>query len=373
MTLASDLGILANGLDCTPAFDAAMANAAVTTIEFEPGHYRFNSQAEIASGKSIRGCGAATIFSPMSTFTPRTHLFNGVISTVPDSEDVSVSGITFDGLEIGHTGQSLTRIHGLVMRRTLGFHIQNVVSRNWSGYAFLVSGDDPTGPTDRHCSGVLEDGRAENSDVLYEIGMCRGVTVRRCHGSDGDGTIHAEDAFLAWNGAEDVLFEDIGYSGTAGDGLKLLTIGAKATKNIVVRRANFRMLGDMVALRGGFSEPGDAAYRNELLVEDSEFTSELGNGVHLFNVDGTFRRCRLNGYNVGVGPENSAVLILEDTEVLASNSPTGPSGAYGLYLNSGSTTTVTRGALRARGKLPQAYIKATTATLNLSPETILEP
>jgi hypothetical protein len=249
---------------------------------------------------------------------------------------------------------------------------------NWSGYAFLVSGDDPPDllNPDLHCSGVIEDCRAENSDLLYEIGMCRGVIVRRCYGSDGKGTIHAEDAFLTWNGAEDVLFEDIGYSGTAGSGFKVCTVGLKATKDVVVRRAHVRMAGNTVALRGGYSEPADAAFRNSLKVYDSEFSSALSAGAHLFNVDGVFCRTRINGYSVGCGLETTSSIAFEDSHITASNAVSSGQNAHALRFEAGSSATITRGSLRSKGYSPVAYIKNSAATLTLaaSPNApVLEP
>lgn len=381
MTWASDLGIIGDGAtDCVPALNAALADAAVSTIEFGPGHFRFGSQPEQRSGSYIRGCGPSTILSPLPEFAfgPNgPHLTNGLLSTAPNSHLTRVSDLTLDGLGIGYTGnpnQSGLRIHGLVRRRALGFVVERVYSRNFSGYAFLVSGDDPV-DNDRHCSGVIQDCRAENSDVLVEVGMCRDVTVRRVFGSDGDGTINCENAFLAWHGAENALFEDCEYTGSAGSGLAVISIGQVPVEDIIFRRCVIRMTDGSTALLAGWEDIVDKPYRVGFTVEDCDLSSAFGNCAALENADAIFRRTMLRGYNVCLGtiPEDTATLLLEDTDLLASNDPLGTAMAHALRLEAQGTVTITRGSLRAKGKTPVAYLKNNQQTFSLSAQTILEP
>lgn len=380
MTFASALGIPADGTtDCVPAFEAAIANPAVTSIEFEPGHYRFGSQVELKSGLSIRGFGRSTRFSPLPSFTPRTHLNNAIISTQPNSLNIVVSDILFEGLGIG-TESSAARIHALVMRRTTNFRVRRCLARDWSGYAYWASGSDPVN-NDRNCSGDYEDCWAENCNVLFEANLCRGVRYKRCHGSDGKRTVSTEVAFHPWNGAEKVTYEDCTYIGAAGAGISVLGVGQQPIKEILFRRCRIQTETGTTALIAGYQLAADKPFRIQLTVEDSEICSVLGNGANLYNVDATFRRTKITGYSIAaataaaVGTEG-AVLLFEDSDLLASNDPNGTAQAHALRLDALNTATVTRGSLRARGKSPVPYIKNSSATLVLSPPPnapVLEP
>jgi hypothetical protein len=373
MSSAEDLGIVGDGeTDCVPAFLAAMADPAVSTIEFGPGHYRFDSQVALRSGIAIRGCGRATRLSPLPTFAPRTHLENAMISTVPGSAGIKVSDLLLEGMSIG-AGASATRIHALVMRRTSGFRVRRVLGRDWSGYAFWASGDDPVSATDRACSGEYEDCWAENSNVLFEQSLCRGVKLRRCHGGDGVKTIHIEAAFHPWHGAEQVTYEDCTYSGGAGAGMAVLSVGAKPLKEIIFRRVRIHMEAGTTAVVVANQSLADAPYRIDLTVEDSEIASPLGNCANLWNVDGVFRRNKMSGYNLCTALQGGANVLFEDCDQLASNDPAGTPIAHALRLEANNTAVVTRGALRARGKNPVPFIKSPAATLTVSPQTVREP
>jgi hypothetical protein len=377
MTSAIDLGIVGDGeTDCAPAFAEAMEDADVTDIEFGPGDYVFGSQVELRSGISIRGCGPSTRFSPLPTFAPRTHLQNALLSTAPDSQLVRVSDLTLDGMDVGMSGGSGDRIHGLVTKRTLGFLIERVVSTNWSGYAFWTTGLDQV-DGDRHCSGTYVDCRASNSNVLFEQTACSGVWLLRCHGDDGRRTVgNCEAAFHPWLGAENVTFEDCGYVGAAGSGATVLSFGEMAMAGIVFRRCRIRMTGATTALVAGWHQSVDQPFRIELTVEDCDIASALGSCASLKNVDGTFRRTSLTGYSVCTGLDDGADILFEDTNLLASNDPAVIQIAHALRLEAGSAATVVRGSLRARGYTPIAYIKNPAATLTLAAapnQPVLEP
>lgn len=374
MTFASTLNILPDGNDCVPAFEAAIANPAVTSIEFEPGLYRFGSQVELKSNIAIRGCGRATRFAPLSSFSfgGQAHLNNAVITTQPNSVNVIIEDLMMEGLGIyAGTPGPTTRICAIVMRRTTGFRVRRVVVRDWTGYAFWASGDDPV-DDDRVCSGAFEDCFAENCNILYEQNLCRGINLRRCHGSDGKRTIAMDAAFHPWFGAEKVTYEDCTYIGAAGGGISIVTVGQKPIKEIVFRRCRISMEAATTAIVAGWQTAADKPYRIELTVEDCDISSPLYNCASLYNVDAIFRQCNMSGFSISAVLNDTSVVLFEDTELLASNDPNGGATAHALRLEAGSNGTTKRGALRARGKNPIPYI-GNPALLDLDPETILEP
>jgi hypothetical protein len=203
------------------------------------------------------------------------------------------------------------------------------------------------------------------------------VSLYDCHGADGDNTpaINTEAAFHPWHGSEDILFDGCTYRGDAGSGIAVIANGQKAVKNIIFRRCDIHMTGGQTALTATHQTPDDLPYRIGLTVEDSKIHSALGNCANLSNVDGTFLRNDMRGYNLCSALNGGTVALFEDCEQLASNDPSGTPIAHALRVEAGNSVTVTRGALRAKGKSPMPYI-GNPALITLSPAPnapILEP
>lgn len=372
MTAASDLGIVGDGTtDNTPAMETAMADAALTSIEFGPGHFRFNSQVDIRSGMSIRGVGQGTRISPLTTFAPRTAMNNALWATVPYSENISVSDILFDGMSIG-VGATSTRICGLVPQRSKNFRGARGMSKAFSGYGVWFSGDGAADINERACSGIVEDWHAEDCNVLYEASVCRGVTFRRITGTSGAETVSMEAAFHPLNGAEQVTFEDFIFTGKGGSGITCLALG-RPVKDVEFRRGRIELTNAATAFVSGPAPGSPTTLRVGVTVEDCDFESPTYNCAVMVQTDAIMRRCNLRGLNVCTGTQAGTIAYFEDVEMLASNDPSSASIAHALRLEAGSAVTMERGALRARGHTPVAYIKNSAATLNLSPDTILEP
>lgn len=376
---ATDLNIPTNGTsDIVPAFEAAQLDAAISTIQFPPGAFKFGSRMQVRSGLRIMGApGGLTRFEPLATFAPREHLYNRMLTTMPESRDIVFSDLTLDGLAVGLGQGSNMRLCGLAPTRTQGCLVERCTTRNWSGYGLWFSGDIPDNSEvgdQRLCSGEAVDCLSQNCDVNVEVSLCDGVILRRVNVDDGDGTIHCEAGILIWHGSRRVKVIGGSYTGTADAGLQILSAYEKAISSIQVGGFKGHMLNHAPAFSSREQNPVDAAHRiTGLVVEDSDFYTRIGNCTVLKHTDAAFERTNIQGLNVGLSLAADANLTLEDCEVLADNSATGTSNAWGLYQETGTHVTAIRGALRARGQNPRAYRTGVAgATTSLS-GTVLEP
>lgn len=364
MTSTRDLNIPGDGTtDVAPLLRNVLVPG--MKIEFEPGVYMFGSQVELPAGAELRGCGIGSQLSPLNSFSPRTHLTNALMSTVPGSSGIIVESLFFDGLTVGY-GATTTRICGLVMRRTTGFVVRNVVSGQWSGYAQWASGDGPSGQETNYGSGRYEDCISYDSDVLFEQSRISNVELWRCEGHDGRRLIPIEAAFHQLSGATDISHWDCSFKGKAGGGVNAVANGLDLA-NIAYRRHRVEMTSPNTALLSG-PNPPDPARSIGLIIEDSYFSSPMANCAALIEVNLTCKRTTFRGYHVGIGLGTNTVATFEDVDAGSDNYP---HAAYTqpLYCDSNSVATFTRGALRSRGVNPRPYAKAAGATLTLSPQT----
>lgn len=373
MTWATEFQIVGDGsTDIAPLFRNAFTNnPQLKQMAFPPGRYMFGSQVDLPSNMSIGGCGAATEFCPLSTFSPRTEQKNSLLSTVALSENISIAGIRFNGLEIGTPSIATTRICAIKMWRTKNCKVQHVIIEDFSGYGLWFSGDNaPAGEV--WLSGLGEDIITRNLNVHVEQSNARNIMLRRLRADDGKATINTEAAFHQLNFCDNIVHEDISYSGKAGAGISIVGISGATPRNIKYDRANIQMSDGRMGISSGLAVGEPTNLRSQIEITNSVINSPLGNVANLRYIEATLRNTKLHGYNVGLALIVNSTLLAEDTEILAENKASGQSSARALHVEAGNFATVTRGALRARGFNPVSAA-GNPALMDISPETIREP
>jgi len=303
--------VVADGTDQAAIINSVLATSNASVVVLPAGEFMIGTNIVVPEGKTLIGAGRdGTVLKVLPTFDFR-------LGTSALEVSGTLANLTVDVAKANLGAGGALRVNGVTGRGD-GFLVEQVASKNATGYAFWACGPDASAPA----SGTFRDCYAENANVLFETTYADGVLFENCIGADGDGDIWCEGAFHPATGSSNITFKDSSYNGRAI--IANVLADDSHQQNIVFENVHGVTIGQIGVFADGWFD-----FTNEIYFINSSFKAH-SNGANLADSRVFGTGTRFESYGIGFAITSGSAEMVDSVAIGIAH-PQSLSATFGVY------------------------------------------